>query len=92
MDVLHSWKDVFVRWPAEMPRRGVLVVAFGEQIPFAGFATSEAFLLIERQTPDSLGARTVVIPYDQIAALKIVDILKMKLFQSLGFETPPIQK
>ena len=92
MDVLHTWKDVFDRWPADMPRRGVLVVAFGEQVPFAGFSTSDAFLLAERQTPDSMGARTVLLPYDQIVALKIVDIVKMRLFQSLGFETPPIQK
>jgi hypothetical protein len=92
MDALHSWKDVFCQWPADMPRRGVLVAAFGEQIPFSGFSTSEAFLLAERQTPDAMGARTVLLPYDQIVALKIVDIVKMRLFQSLGFEMLPVQR
>jgi hypothetical protein len=92
MDILRTWKDVFGRWPPDMPRRGILVVAFGEQIPFSGFSISDGFLLVERQTPDSMGARTVLVPYDQIAAVKIVDIVKTRLFQSLGFESPSGQR
>jgi hypothetical protein len=92
MDPLRAWKDVFRQWPADLARRGVLVTAFDEQIPFASFASSEAFLLVERQTPDSLGARTVLLPYDQILALKIVDVVKMKVFQPLGFEILAAQR
>jgi hypothetical protein len=36
--------------------------------------------------PDSLGARSVVVPYNQILALKIVDVVKPKHFQAVGFE------
>jgi hypothetical protein len=90
MDAINGWSDVFRRWPAEVPRRGVLVVAFGEQIPFSGFSASEAFLLLERQSPDSMGARTILLAYTAIAGLKIVDVVKTRAFHSFGFDlTPP---
>ncbi len=56
------WKKFFLGWPADMPRRGILVTAFGDQIPFAGFMTSEALLLIERATPDAVGAAAWCLP------------------------------
>lgn len=89
MAAQSNWRDFFVRWPAEMNRRGILVTTFGEQIPFSGFWLNADLLLLERQTPDSLGARTILMPFDQISALKIVDVVKAKAFQSLGFEGPP---
>jgi hypothetical protein len=92
MEPVTCWKDVFTRWPAEMPRRGVLVATFGEQITFSSFAPSQAFLLIERQSPDTTGARTVILPYDNILGLKIVDVPKGKGFQSLGFEVSAAQR
>ncbi len=88
MPAITDWGDVFRCWPAEVPRRGVLVVAFGEQISFSSFATSEAFLLVERNSPDSMGARMLLVPYDKILGLKIVDVVKAKAFQSLGFYLP----
>jgi hypothetical protein len=86
---LENWHDYFVQWPSELPRRGIIIASFGEQIPFSGFSTSPHFLLLERQTPDSLGARTIVLTYNQIEALKIVDVIKPKSFQPLGFEIAP---
>ena len=88
MAAITSWGGVFRCWPAEMPRRGVLVTAFGEQIAFSAFSASEAFLLVERHSPDSMGARTILLPYDEISGLKIVDVVKAKTFQSLGFDLP----
>ncbi|MBN2474253.1 MAG: hypothetical protein JXB62_06580 [Pirellulales bacterium] len=81
-----GWKEFFRQWPAELPRRGVVITTFGEQIPFAEFLTSSKFLLLERHAPDSLGARTVVVPFDAVAALKLTDVVKSKTFASLGFE------
>ena len=81
-----SWKKLFGMWPDGMARRGVLVTAFGEQIPFSGFSAASAMLLLERQTPDSLGARMVIVSYDQIVALKITEVVKFSAFRSLGFE------
>jgi hypothetical protein len=83
------WKKFFLAWPADMPRRGVLVTSFGDQISFAGFMTSEAFLLIERATPDAVGARSVVFAYDQVLALKITEVVKSKSFRAIGFEGEP---
>ena len=75
-----------------MPRRGVLVTSFGEQIPFASFATSPDLLLIERRAPDTVGARTVLMAYQEITAVKIIDVVKVKSFAALGFEAPRAQK
>jgi hypothetical protein len=87
--VLENWRDFFVHWPAEMQRRGIVVTNFDEQIPFSAFWTSPNLLLLERQNPDALGARTIVLEFTQIAALKMVDVIKIKAFQTIGFEGPP---
>ena len=81
-----AWKGLFAAWPAELAPRGVLVTSFGEQIPFDGFLTGEQFLIIARTTPDTVGARQVVVPYENIAALKIVDVVKSKAFEAMGFK------
>ncbi|KKK64655.1 hypothetical protein LCGC14_2982010 [marine sediment metagenome] len=61
MDAAETWRNCFDKWPPEMARRGVLVTSFGEQIVFDSFATSPDLLLIERRSPDTVGARTVLI-------------------------------
>jgi hypothetical protein len=86
--VLENWRDFFAQWPSDMQRRGIVVTSFNEQIPFSAFWTSSNLLLLERQTPDSLGARTILLPFTQIAAIKIVDVVKAKSFQTIGFEGP----
>ena len=80
-----SWKTLFEKWPAQMPRRGLLLTTLNEPIPFNGFMTSEEFVVISRPSPDSLGARTVVVPYENLALLKITDVVKSKVFQIAGF-------
>lgn len=92
MAAATSWKDVFCHWPVEMPRRGVLVAAFGEQIPFSNFSTSDGFLLLERHSPDAMGARMILLPYEAILGLKIVDVIKVKAFQTFGFDIPATQR
>lgn len=69
-----------------MPRRGVLITSRDEQIPFSGFLTQQGLLLIQRKTPDALGSRIVILPYENIAAVKLTDVVSPKLFQGLGFE------
>ena len=87
-DVTGNWSGVFHRWATQTPRRGVLVVGFGEQIPFSGFSISEAFLLVERQSPDSMSTRMIQLPYDQVLAQKIVDSVTGSVSQSCGFDLP----
>ncbi len=91
-EAAETWRQCFARWPNDVDRRGVLVTSFGEQIAFESFAASDDMLLIERRSPDNVGARMVLIDYHHIQALKLVDVLKMKVFQPLGFVLPPSRK
>ncbi len=88
MDADNAWKHCFRNWPAELPKRGVLVTSYDEQIPFDGFLTSEHLLLVERRTPDTSGARQVMLAYQSVVALKITDVVKTKALLPLGFEEP----
>jgi len=85
-ELSSAWQDCFRRWPADLERRGVVVTTFGDQIPFDNFAISERLLLLDRKIPDTLGARKILLPFGQILAVKITDVVKMKAFQTLGFE------
>jgi len=80
-----NWQKLFAAWPAEMPRRAVVVTTFDEQIPFSGFQSGGGFLLLERTTPDSLGARLVALPYEQIVALKLTEVVNSRLLRAMGF-------
>jgi hypothetical protein len=82
---VSDWKQFFRTWPAEMPPRGIVVTSWNEQIPFEGFLTNEAFLLVCRQTPDTLGSRMLVLPFEQLAGVKLTEVVRAKVFQSLGF-------
>lgn len=86
MDVHETWKTCFCNWPAEVERHGIVVTNFGEQIPFDNFSTSETLLMLDRRTPDTTGARKVLLPYQHILGLKITDVVKTKAFAPLGFE------
>jgi len=88
-DAAEIWQHCFENWPAELHRRGVLVTSFGEQIPFENFAASDRMLLLERRAPDTMGARTVLIAFHHVVSVKIVDVVKLKAFSSLGFSAPP---
>ncbi|NQU19924.1 MAG: hypothetical protein HQ567_01470 [Candidatus Nealsonbacteria bacterium] len=90
MDVSTScWKDFFCNWPKGMAPTGVLVTTFGEQVPFSSFMTGKTLLMMERKTPDSLGCRMLLVAYEEITALKIVDVVDSKIFLSLGFDVAP---
>jgi hypothetical protein len=91
-DAAETWRNCFRQWPMELERRGLLVTSFGEQILFDNFAASDAMLLIERRAPDAVGARMVLVPFQNIQALKIVEVAKLKSFESLGFVIPPPRK
>lgn len=79
------WRGMFENWPSSVPQRGLLITSFGESIPFVGYMMSGGILLLERDKPDALGARKVMIAFDAIAAVKITDVIDLASFQSLGF-------
>lgn len=88
MDTATIWREYFRNWPGEIERRGILVTSFDEQIPFDGFLLSETLLLVDRRTPDTNGARRILLPYQNILAVKITDVVKSRPFQAVGFEEP----
>lgn len=81
------WKDFFQKWPKDVTPRGVAVTVYEDQILFEGFALSETMVMLERKTPDTSGARKVFLPYDKLHAVKIIDVLRSRVFQPMGFDT-----
>ncbi len=79
-------KRLFCEWPDKMPRRGILVTSQDEQLPFSGFLTHHDLLLLERTTPDSMGARIVILPFENLGGVKLTDVVSPKLFKELGFQ------
>ena len=65
----------------------MLVTTFDEQIPFASFMVADELLFLERRNPDSLGTRSVILPFANITALKIVDPIEAREFRSFGFQS-----
>lgn len=81
----QSWARLFAQWPAGLARKGVLVTNFGEQVAFSGFMTNGELLLVERQTPDTSGARKLIVPLAEVQGVKIVEMVKAATFGELGF-------
>ena len=79
------WHSFFHHWPDGIPQRGVLVSNFDEQIPFRGFLASERLLCLERTNPDPMGSRSIIIPYANIAAVKLIDVFDPRQLRRIGF-------
>lgn len=88
MNANDSWRSIFENWPQSLPKEGLIVTTFQEQIPFSNFLISGGVLLVERDKPDSLGARKVMISYDAISAVKFTNVLELARYQALGFQPP----
>lgn len=88
MQAADAWRSLFENWPQTLPRQGLLVTNFQEQIPFTDFLISGGILLVERDKPDSYGARKVMVAYEAISAVKITSPMELARFQVLGFQSP----
>ncbi len=84
----HSWRLVFAHWPPGVPYQGVVVTSYAEQIPFEAFQFTDELVLLDRPTPDTVGARRVILPYGQITALKITSVTQTNAFEPVGFTAP----
>jgi hypothetical protein len=85
----NSMKDmrrVFAEWPVSIPKAGLVVTSFGESIPFCSYMISGDLILLERKTPDAQGARRVLMSFDAISAVKILDAIEMARFTAMGFQ------
>ena len=83
--VANIWRQTFSNWPSDFRRKGVLIPTCGEAIPFADFVVSKDVVVLERATPDAVGARRVSIPFGRIETLKYTEPLKTEQFLANGF-------
>jgi len=88
MNSADDWRNLFESWPESIPRQGLVVTMQGETIPFISYMVSGGILLLERDKPDSSGARKVMLVYDAIASVKITSPMEMGRFQVMGFQAP----
>jgi len=82
------WQAIFENWPESIPRKGLVVTSFQETIPFVDFLVSGGILMVERDKPDTYGARKVMIAYEAISAVKITDPMELARFRVMGFQAP----
>ena len=88
MDRAEAWRSLFENWPAAMPRQGLVVTDYQETIPFVNFLVSGGILLLERDTPDTSGARKVMLAWGAISAVKSPSPIELARFQVMGFQPP----
>jgi len=88
MESTESWRSLFENWPESIPKQGMIVTTFQETIPFVNFLVSGGILLVERDKPDSHGARKVFVAYNAISALKLASPMELARFQVMGFQNP----
>lgn len=79
------WREIFATWPTDFRRKGVLIPSYGEAIPFSDFVMNGDLLIVERPTPDQVGARRVAIPLMFIEGLKYTEPLRTEQFLNAGF-------
>ena len=89
MDNAEIWHAFFANWPPGLPPRGVMVTSYNDQIQFVSFMATDTLLMVERQTPDSMGGRKVVIPFGNIVAVKVIDPIGTEPFTAAGFRAAP---
>ncbi len=88
MSEVRGFESVLSAWPTSLARRGVAGTVHGESIVFADFSLGHGCVLLQRSTPDSMGAREVIVPLDQLAVVKLTESLSPKSRKELGFESP----
>jgi hypothetical protein len=88
VDLSEVWRSLFENWPESIPREGILVTTFNEHVPFNGFLIAGGVLLVDRDKPDTYGARKVMIAYSAILAIKLTSVMEMGRFQAMGFQAP----
>jgi len=88
VETAEAWRSLFENWPESIPRTGLLITSFQETIPFTAFLLSGGILLLERDKPDSVGARKVLVAYEAISAVKITSPMELARFHVMGFSAP----
>lgn len=85
MNAAENWRALFVEWPDNLPKRGVILSTLNEAMPFKSFMLRGEVLLLERANPDALGSRFIMLTFDAINSVKFTDPLGEKDFTQAGF-------
>ena len=81
----EMWCEFFAKWPEKLPKRGLAISTFNEATPFKSFLVKGGMLLLERTNPDPAGARYILMGFDAIHMVKLIDPLKEEIFTTAGF-------
>jgi hypothetical protein len=84
-DRQSTWPEFFAKWPEKLPKRGIVLSTLNEATPFKSFLIKGGMLLLERTNPDPAGARYILMEFDAIHMVKLIDPLKEEIFASAGF-------
>ena len=82
------WRHLFARWPAGIPKTGAVITEQNEPVRFTDFRVSGGVLLLQRDKPDTTGARKVFLSYDAISGLKLDDPGDLDRYAAMGFQPP----
>jgi len=88
----QSWKSLFANWPADLPRRGVILSTLNEIMPFTNFWLRDEMVMLERKNPDTSGARYILMNYAGIDSVRFIDPLSDQVIASAGFSTGVVQR
>ena len=80
------WSQFFTNWPSDLPRRGLFVTTLNEQVPFKGFMVAGDMLVVDRTNPDPSGTRFVILGFESIALVKLLDAVQDSVFTEMGFQ------
>ncbi|WP_417387234.1 hypothetical protein [Gimesia sp.] len=86
MDSAEGWRSILENWPNAIPKKGIVVTTYQESIPFQNYLLSSSVVMFERDKPDSLGARKVMLSYNAIDAIKLTDPIELAQYQVMGFQ------
>ena len=85
MSATNTWKTFLTNWPADFPRRGVLLSVLNETIPFNNFWLQDEMVLLERKNPDTSGSRFIMITFDRIDSVRLIDPVSEAAIATAGF-------
>jgi hypothetical protein len=83
--VSTNWREFFEKWPAEIPKRGLLVSTLNETTPFKSFLLKGDMLMLERTNPDPVGSRFILMEFSTIHMLKITEPLRESVLTGAGY-------
>lgn len=80
------WQVLFQQWPDSIPKLGIAVTSLNEGITFNNFQVSDHAVLFERDRPDTMGARTAIVPWEEIVTVKLTSPIESSQFRDMGFQ------